>query len=80
MGCWSFCWAWCYRWEDSANDPGDFLVGTMEAGNEGGGDAHCYGRGYVGVTNCWGSYDGHGNMCTHLGPTSGYAASSDGYW
>lgn len=66
------------RWEDGDSDTGDFLVGTNDGSS---GDGHCYYRTGQFVGNCYGSYDGNGNMCQRLSPASGgYSPAKSGYW
>jgi hypothetical protein len=52
------------RTEDNDGDANDFHLGTggLPAAQATNGDDECYGRGFIGVTNCWGAYDGHNNM------------------
>ena len=71
------------RTEDHDDDTGDFHLGTggLPADQATNGDDECYGRGFQGITNCWGAYDTHNNMCSRMNaPANQYAPSVTGFW
>ncbi len=67
-------------WENGDNDAGDFLVGTNSGISTG--DGPCYERGGSFISNCWGAYDGHGNMCSrnYVTKFKAYSPAQTGCW